>query len=133
MKECPDADAIVTIADVLHWDVDGGLHHLQTCADCRGQIHMLAATRMALRAQETVDDATFARIDAAIGAEARVEQLAARRTQRRANAAEALLAAVAGPLALASSGVRVDSIPALGLTAALAVALLAVGVRVKGM
>ena len=131
MKACPDIDAMVTIADALHWDVDEGLRHLQTCADCRARVHVLAATHAALSEEEHVDDVTLAQITSALSSASRSEQSAERRTERRLSVVEAILAAVAAPVALVSGGASADSVPALAIAAMLAATLLAIGTRLR--
>lgn len=123
MRECPDTDAIVTVAATLEWDVEEGLRHLTACADCRARIDTLLVTRSTLTEVEPLPDATLARIAGALATEARAERGCVRRTDRWANALEAALAAVAAPLLLASSGIEIGNLAA-GVTAALLGAML---------
>jgi predicted anti-sigma-YlaC factor YlaD len=131
MKECPDTDAIVSIADALDWDVAEGLHHLQTCDECRARIEALRSTRTALSETEPVDDAVLARIAGALHTEARAERTRARDAHRWASALETVLAAVAAPTVLVASGIEIGSMTACLLTGALGAAFLASGRRLR--
>jgi predicted anti-sigma-YlaC factor YlaD len=131
MKECPDTDAIVTIADALEWDVVEGLRHLQTCDDCRARLDTLQVARAALSETQPVDAALLARVAHAVSVEAQDERERTRRTERRASALEALLAGVAAPVVLISSGFEIGSVAAGLLTCALGATLLIYGRRLR--
>lgn len=129
MRSCPDTDAIVTIADTLNWDVVEGLHHLQTCTDCRARIEALQLTRSALVETEAVADATVVRIAALVGAESRRERARGRTAQRWASALEAVLAGITAPIVLLASNIEIGSITAGAATVALGAAFLVYGRR----
>jgi hypothetical protein len=131
MRSCPDTDAIVTIADALSWDVADGLRHLQTCADCHAQLDALQLTRSVLSETETIDAATLERISASIGAEACMERARGRNAERWASALEAVLAGVAGPLVLVSSGIELGGITSAAVTFALGAAFLVYGRKLR--
>jgi hypothetical protein len=131
MGSCPDTDAIVTIAEALSWDVADGLQHVQECADCRARLEALQLTRAAFTALEAVDDATIASISAALGVEATRERTRARHAELWAGVFEAVLAGVAGPLVLVSSGIELGSITAGALTFALGAAFFVYGRRLR--
>lgn len=130
MITCPDTDALATIGGVLSWDLSEALQHLQTCADCRARIDALQVTRSALAETETVEDATLARISAAIGAAARGERARRHTVERWGRASEALLAGISAPIVLLSSGIELGSAAAV-LTFGLGAAFLIFGRRLR--
>ena len=131
MRECPDSDAIVSIADALDWEVAEGLQHLQTCADCRARIATLQAARSALLDAQPVEALVLDRITDALSEAAHHERVRARRTQRWASVAEAVLAGAAAPVVLVSGGVQIGSMAAVLLTGALGSAFVVYGRRLR--
>jgi hypothetical protein len=131
MKLCPEADALVTIGGALEWDVDHGLRHLQSCADCRDRMQLLQSVHTAFAPEETLDEVTIARLEAAVQGAAHAEHAATQRTRRRVHVVEVLLAAVAAPVALLSSGIPIGSNAAVLATAAMGAAFVAFGSRVR--
>jgi hypothetical protein len=131
MRSCPETDAIVTIAEMLNWNVAAGLQHLQTCTDCRARIEALQLARAALTETETVDAATIARITAVVETEARNERARGHTAERWASALEAVLAGITAPLVLVSSNIELGSVAAGVLTFVLGAAFLVYGRRLR--
>jgi predicted anti-sigma-YlaC factor YlaD len=131
MRACPETDAIVTIARALDWDVAEGLRHLQACGECRATIDALQLTRSALAETEAIDDATLARISALVRAEARRERPRGLHVARWASIVEAVLAGVAAPIVLVSSGIELGSTATGALTSVLGAAFLLYGRRLR--
>lgn len=131
MTRCPDTDALVAVGDALGWNINDGLQHLRSCETCRATLETLQLTRSALHDAEPVDDATLARITAALAAERRSERTRSRNTQRWTNTIEALLAGAAAPALLVSSGIEIGSVAVGLLTCALAAALVTWGRRLR--
>jgi predicted anti-sigma-YlaC factor YlaD len=131
MKTCPETDTIVTIGAALNWNVAAGLRHLQECADCRARIDALLAARRALAEASPLDEAIVFRIATALQEEARVERTRADTAQRWATALETLLAGIAAPIVLMSSGIEISSVATGVLTFALGAALLLYGRQLR--
>lgn len=131
MRGCPDTDAAVAIGAALGWDVANGLHHLQTCTVCRARMDLLQRTRSALAETAAVDAATLARISAALHAEADRERARQQAGALWVSTLEAVLAGVAAPVVLITSGMPIPGAAALLLTSGLGAALLLAGRRLR--
>jgi anti-sigma factor RsiW len=131
MRECPDTDAIITVAAALDWDVAEGLRHLKTCDDCRARLGALRVTRAAISEAEPVPEAALARVAEALRAEASEERGRSVRGDRWVSALEAALAAVGAPLVLATSGIEIGSIAAGLVAGAVGAGLLMYGKRLR--
>jgi hypothetical protein len=92
MNDCPGTDALTTIASALEWDVEDGLRHLSSCADCAQQLRIVQTTHAAYEEHEVVPDSMVALITKQLAEQAAHETVRGRRAQSLANVVEALLA-----------------------------------------
>jgi hypothetical protein len=127
MSDCPDTDAILTIADSLDWDVEENLRHLQTCDDCRARIEVLRLAHAGLAVSEPVEPAVLRSVIAAVGTVAAHERRRVRAANRLAQWAEPVLAGVTALVIATSSRVPIDDLGSAVLAFALGVVLLLAG------
>jgi hypothetical protein len=102
---CPSADALTTIAGALDWEVERGLHHLNTCSACAEQLRALQFTHDAFGESVAVGDDVVARITHLISAEARHEAAREHRRHTLGNVIEAVLAGATGVVVASGGGV----------------------------
>ena len=109
MSECLDTDAILEIGHALEWNIEEGLSHLQTCAECRRQLEILQRTREGLLGSTPVGAETLQRVSEALLDARRAELRQEQRWTPLRQAADACAAGVVALLILLSNGVPVDS------------------------
>jgi hypothetical protein len=121
--KCPSADALATIGGALDWDVDHGLHHLNTCASCAEQLRALQITHDAFEASVALSNDVVAKITHLISAEAQHEQTREHRRYKLGNVIEAVLAGLTGVVVASGGGVGLSGTAAALVFAAVATAV----------
>jgi hypothetical protein len=108
MRDCPQPDDLVTLLWVLGPDIHASLTHLQDCSSCQANLRIFVEVREALGDRQWVEEAALKSVLSALRVERGAGQTVAG-MPRAALAAEAVLAAVAGPTFLYTNGVSVDT------------------------
>jgi hypothetical protein len=127
MSRCPDTDTILTIGDALHWDVQEGLRHLQTCEDCRSQIDVLRLAHAGFADAEAVAPAVLQSVSGAVATAAARDRERRRTTDVLAQWIEPILAGVTALITVSSSRVPIDSVGAAAAAFAIGIALFFAG------
>ncbi|HET9439840.1 MAG TPA: hypothetical protein VFO52_06700 [Longimicrobiales bacterium] len=123
MSNCPGADALVTIAGALAWDVDEGIRHLTSCVQCRNQLQLLASVHGTYDGYDDLSEQALAQITLTLSAEAEREAHRGRRARAVGDVAEALLAGGTAVAVVSASGLAVSGTLGAGLFVVVATSL----------